>query len=536
MPIVPPIASAGVLSLFLAAGLGGCIFDSRHPVAISRVQQPNISEDLDTLAPAGAHPDRIVELYQPFLDRTLRAGDSSAAVSYAPVNIKESDSAGTIVQYRLKRQNFGSWNPALEFKWNYFLLQSTFFFRDDLPDTAGMEGKTPALYDRIHAARDRFTRYYDSAAAPGVWSVITTSTNPGAIGVGVKLSPGRDTVLIQFVVAKSPAGRNGLTAGMAILEVNDSAITGADSAMPRFQRFATGDSGTVVKLRVLGPAGAVSYTLTREPVAFPTVMSDSLEGVGYISVNGFTPSTVESKSTYTEFRDALATTRRFPVTIIDLRQNGGGSLDVAIKMCDEILPGDGVIIRQRQRYFDELSRAPRVAEVSVLSTSGGTGENGADGKPRKYLLLGDTGSASASEIFLIAVKEGVGAPLMGHRTFGKGVGQTVRNSPGKGLALVTFLKFTSRKGLDYHGIGLEPDYPDSAQSDALLANAAARAKAMAGIAAMPSAKGTASAKTAAEARAALAARAAAIDWNRRQAVSVPWTGDEGVPWTGDEGL
>jgi C-terminal processing protease CtpA/Prc len=98
---------------------------------------------------------------------------------------------------------------------------------------------------------------------------------------------------------------------------------------------------------------------------------------------------------------------------------------------------------------------------------------------------------------------------MGIRTFGKGVGQTVRNTPGKGLSLITFLKFTSRSGLDYHHHGLEPDVPDSSDSDSLLAHAVLKAQEMS---AKPAAK------LSAAARRDLARDAAALDWNRRQAV------------------
>ena len=429
-----------------------------------------------------------------------------------PVNVRDHASK-LVLQYQLTRQRFGSWSAELEFKWNLFLLKGNFLFPDSLPDSAGLAWDTKTLYKNLHAA-DSFTNYFDSIAAPSIWTRITSSTRPGAIGIAVKLSLGGDSVVIQQVVAGSPAGRAGLVRGMYILAVNDSATVG-DSALARFQRFSGGDSGSTVKLSVYGPGGTVSHNLTREPVAFPTVLIDSIRGVGYISVSGFTPNTVDSKSTYTEFRDALLATRNFPVTILDLRDNGGGSLDLALRMCDEIVPQDTVIIRQLQRRYEESVRAPLSTEIAAFGTSGGVGETGPDGKRRKFLLLGNGNSASASEIFLVAVKEGANAPLMGIQTYGKGVGQTVRNTPGKGLALVTFLKFTSRARLDYHKTGLVPDFADSSASDAMLANAVAKALVMAG---GPVAKTSAASFLTAASKRDLAKRAAAVDWNRRQGV------------------
>jgi C-terminal processing protease CtpA/Prc len=266
----------------------------------------------------------------------------------------------------------------------------------------------------------------------------------------------------------------------------------------------------------------VRHQLVRVPVAFPTVTVDSIQGVGYVSINGFTPNTVDSKSTYTELVDALAATRHFGATILDLRDNGGGSLDVAIKMCDEILSAETVIIRELQRRFDETIHAPMQTEITTLATAGGTGETGADGKPRRYLLLGNGHSASAAEIFLVSLKEGAAAPLMGVRTYGKGVGQTVRNTPGKGLALVTFLKFTSASRLDYHKHGLEPDYPDSSAGDLQLTHAAEKAKAM-----IPGAK--AAAKISAAELRRIRRAAGAVEWNRRQAVRPGPSGFEELP-------
>ncbi|MEO6098424.1 MAG: S41 family peptidase [Fibrobacteria bacterium] len=502
---VPRQLFGSALALSLTALVGGCIFDSVRPsVPASQVSR---SRSLDTVLSPGVHPDTVVPLFQPLLDGSLKPGAVASPEALPSVNVRDHVTK-KIVQYQVTRQRFGSWSAELEFKWNYFLLRGNFLFPEGLPDTAGLDWKTQTLYEKVHP-EDAFTNYFDSIAAPAIWTRITTSTKPGAIGVAVKLSHGGDSVLIQLVVPNSPAGRAGLAPGMAIVAVNDSATVG-DSALQRFQRFSLGDSGSMVKLLVTDHKGVATYTLVREPVAFPTVLIDSIQGVGYLSINAFTPNTVDSKSTYTELRDGLIATRRFPVTILDLRDNGGGSLDIALRMCDEIVPEDTVIIRQLQRRYDEAAQAPLATEIAAIGTSGGVGEKAPDGSRRKYLLLGNANSASASEIFLVAVKEGVNAPLMGVKTYGKGVGQTVRNTPGKGLALVTFLKFTSRTQLDYHKHGLQPDIVDTSETDQLLANAATKALEMS--------SGLKAKKASASGFRDLALRAAAVEWNRRQAV------------------
>jgi carboxyl-terminal processing protease len=491
----------------------GCIFDPKLP---KPVQDFNQSQIVDTIYPSSSTPDRTVELYWPILDFQLGKGKVSKALSYPPVNVKEKFS-GQIVRYHLIKQAFGSWSPELEFKWNYFLLQGNFIFPEAIPDTVGMQAKTQNLYNAIHRG-DHFTNYFDSAMAPEILNRIQTSTKTGAIGISVKVPTGSDTIVVQQVIADSPAGRAGIQIGMRILAINDSSVVG-DSALTRFGRFSVGDSGESVKLTLLGTQGVFPVSLIRLPVAFPTVQTDSLaEQVGYISINAFTPSTVGDKSTYTEFRDALMATQKFPITLIDLRDNGGGSLDIAIKMCDEVLTDSTIIIRQRERRYAESARVAITSELVSKATSGGYGEKDKLGAPRRYLLLANGNSASASEILIIALKEGAKAPLMGTKTYGKGVGQTVRVTPGMGLALVTILKFTSASGLEYHNHGIEPDFIDSSNADITLVHATQKAQELLGLPlAKPASQGE-DGQNFSEPEKAILQRAAAIEWNRRQAI------------------
>lgn len=495
--------SAGILSvLAVLAGFMGCLFDSNNFVPEPRYW----SSQLDTLMPAGFKASRTVRLFQPLRDPSLAGKPPAAAEVMAPVKVKDAES-GEVIAYELTRRRYGEWTPELEFQWNYFLLQVYFLFPGGVPDTAGLAGDTRKLYEEIHKS-DLFTNYFDSAAAPAAMDRITKTTKPGALGIEVSLNVTDDSVVVRHVVPASPAGRAGIAKGMIVLAVDDSSVTG-DSAIQRFARFSAGDSGEAGTLRMLTPRGVQDFRLIREPVAFPTVYVDSLDGIGYISISAFMPATVGGLNTAAEFKQALAATRRFPVTILDLRDNGGGSLDLTTTMCDEILPAGEVIIRQHQRQFSEEDHVPLVSLVHHLATSAGTAER------RKFVQMGNGRSASAAEIFLVALREGIGAPIVGQKTYGKGVGQNVRNTPGKGLALVTFLKFTSQGGLDYHKAGIQPDHPDSSGNENQLIKAVEVAKAMAAGTAKVS--GAASAVSR-EAKAALAVKARALEWNRLQTV------------------
>lgn len=490
-------ACSALLMLAALAGLGGCLFESDR----NFVPEPKYSTGLlDTLYPAAAKATRTIHLFQPLRDPSLAGKPPGRAETLPGVNVRDYASK-EIIRYVLTRQRFGDWSPELEFKWNYFLLQVYFLFPAAVPDTAGLAYQTKTLYTEVNKA-DAFTHYFDSAAAPGAMDRITSTTKPGAMGIEVSVNDTEDSVVVRRVVPASPAGRVGIAKGMIVLAIDDSSVTG-DSAIERFSRFSAGDSGEPAAMRMLTPEGVKVFDLVREPVAFPTVYADSLDGVGYVSISGFMPTTVGTHSTATEFKAALSATKRFPVTILDLRDNGGGSLDLTTRMCDEILPAGQVIIRQEQRQFSEDEHVPLLSMVNHLATSAGSAEK------RKFVVMGNGRSASAAEIFLVALMEGTGAPFVGQKTYGKGVGQNVRNTPGKGLALVTFLKFTSKGGVDYHKKGIVPDHEETATGEKLLLRAVEVAR---------SRVGAAKRSADPEAEAALSARARAAEWNRQQAV------------------
>src|SRR5690606_34635775 len=137
-------------------------------------------------------------------------------------------------------------------------------------------------------------------------------------------------------------------------------------------------------------------------------------------------------------------------------------------------------------------------ETAYHATPGGAGAG------RSFVLLADEGTASASEIFIAALRENLGAPLVGSRTYGKGVGQASINTPGGGIAIVTYGTARTASGADYNGVGLAPTHPSTEKPDAMLAQAAAVA--VPGALARVAADGLA------------ARRAGVITWNRRQAL------------------
>ncbi len=484
-------ASTGGAAAWALGGavLAGCLLapSSRSP------QGPVVSTvPHDVLTDAA--PDVVVPLYAPYRDTDLGPDGRSALKRGTPVRVRQGGT-GRVVEYRYSERGFGSWNEERERQLHLFLLRTFYLHPGVFDDSAAEALPFDSLYARARG-HDAYTRRIDPAAAEEHRRQSRTTVRPRVMGFQVRLNDAGDTVLIEMVAPGSPAYNAGLRRGMSILAINGHNVTG-DSAAERFTRVAGADSLTT-RITVGSPAGIRTETVGRDTASFPTVQVDSVAGAGYIAIYSFTGSTVDGGSTASEFRKALAETRHFPATILDLRDNGGGSLDVVMRMCDDLI-GSGVMIRLRERNFDK--GASLLTEQTYSARGGGPGEG------RPYVLLANEWSASASEIFVAALRSTLNTPFIGTRTYGKGVGQASFDTPDGGIAIVTYGTVRTAEGSDYNGTGLQPTHPSTARPTAMLREAAAVA--VPGALARHAAQGLGRRD---------AGRADLIDWNRRQAI------------------
>jgi carboxyl-terminal processing protease len=447
LPKLGKIPFVGLIVLVLVFVVIGCFFESSLPTSVN---SDNLYQDVLLLdsVPVTGSVDSVVRFYLPILEPSLGANKMEAVKTYSPVKVWDHQTR-KVVQYTLTTQRFGSWNSQREFQWNLFHLRSGFFFPDSLPDTTGLASNTDSLYAEV-GKHDRFTRYVDSAGAAAERQRILT-TRTAAMGLRLDLDATGDTLVIRQAVVDAPAWRAGLRDGMRIVQVGDSSVVG-DSGLTRFSNVTRGDSGTVVVITALGPKGLITARVVKEPVDFPAVMVDSLGGIPIISLFVFAETTYGSNSTTSEFHEALLAIKKYPVFVLDIRDDPGGSLTQCLQVSDELVKANNVMIRQEQRFFDENYYVPLYASSEATATAGGIGEG------QKVVLLADSGTASAAEILYVAVRDGLNAPTVGTRTYGKGIGQVVMNSPGGGLVLITHLKFKAPNGEDYHRKGLFPTH------------------------------------------------------------------------------
>ena len=226
-------------------------------------------------------------------------------------------------------------------------------------------------------------------------------------GIGIVLHHEEDTSFIGQVLADGPSAQTGILPGDVILTVDGEAVSGvgmpSDSVVARLR----GPRGTKVTVEVLREGVLKkSYTIRRGVVSHTTVACAKMldDTVGYILLSNF------SSTSHDEFRAALERMKRQGMRrlIFDLRGNGGGSLQSAVGIADELLPAGSLIVYTQ----GEHSR-----RHNVVSHIGGLFPQGS------LIVLVDEYSASASEVVSGALQDNDRALIVGRRTFGKGLVQ-----------------------------------------------------------------------------------------------------------------
>ncbi len=184
----------------------------------------------------------------------------------------------------------------------------------------------------------------------------------------------------------------------------------------------------------------------------PAVILDTLtDSTVRISITSF-----DYGVTYSSLINILSGVSRFPFIVIDLRGNGGGDIDETKAIVDAFIPSGKGYIMAREREYDYDKRyactvgwhAWKTKDLARPELSG-----------KRYTVLMDRNSASASEILIAALKDCVNATLVGGRSFGKAIGQIKiyrRDRPGMQITFLQMRGISERIG-DYHHKGIEPD-------------------------------------------------------------------------------
>lgn len=282
---------------------------------------------------------------------------------------------------------------------------------------------------------DEYAAYYTREE----YQTITEKTSGTYCGIGAYVTQNTETGAITIIkpIVGGPAEKAGIQANDIIYAIDGTKVTGED--LSEVLAKIKGKPGTDVKLQILrsGEKDYLDFTLTREEIKEDTVSSRMVtDQIAYIAVSSFEEVTTE------QFEAALKSLQDqgMQALIIDLRDNGGGLLNTAVKMLDQMLPKGLVVYTEDKKGVAEKYYAEDDDEILV---------------PVAILVNGN--SASASEVFSGAMQDEGKAKLIGTTTFGKGIVQTIFDLEDGSALKMTTSKYFTPKGRNIHGTGLEPD-------------------------------------------------------------------------------
>lgn len=257
------------------------------------------------------------------------------------------------------------------------------------------------------------------------------------VGLGLTLDKDESGYLrITDVLENSPAAENEIAENDVIVRINDFDVS--EISFEEALEALNGSEGTSVKLAIRRSGVEKSYELTRSVIEVISVSGRLIDGyIGYIKIDSFKENTPD------QFVDTLQrlTSNGAKTFIFDLRDNGGGLLSAVEKCLDPLLP-EGVVATAE--YKDGHTETIVYSDDSELKL------------PMTILVNNNT--ASSAELFAAALKDFGKGELVGEKTYGKGVIQSITEFETGGAVVLTVAEYKTVKSECYDGVGLTPEY------------------------------------------------------------------------------
>lgn len=272
---------------------------------------------------------------------------------------------------------------------------------------------------------------HSSYSTPKEVKALTEPLQGNFEGVGVQYNMLEDTLLVIQTVSGGPSEKVGIIAGDRFVSVNDTAIAGVNMSKEEIMRRLRGPKGTKVRIGVKrnGIKDIAYFTVTRDKIPLNTVDATYMlrPGIGYIRLSSF------GATSHKEFVESMEMMKKQGMRdlVLDLQDNGGGYLQAAADILNELLEDNDLIV-----YTE--GRTVRRQEFRAKG-------NGIFRKGRIVVLVNEF-SASAAEIVSGAIQDQDRGTIAGRRTFGKGLVQRPIDLPDGSMIRLTVAHYFTPSG------------------------------------------------------------------------------------------
>ena len=292
-----------------------------------------------------------------------------------------------------------------------------------------------ALAGMLASVKDKYTTFL----SPKEYAALNEGLDGGNFsGVGISIAVDDKTkfLMVNEVIPGGPAEKAGVLGGDTITAIDGRSTKGLTTEQDAKQL--RGEKGTVVKLTIERAGKEIApVAVTRDTVHQPSVYAKLLDnGIGYARL------TVFGMNTASELTNALTKLQAqgAKAYVLDLRDNGGGYLNAAIEVSSKFIPSGPI--------------------VSVEAKGGSSTQYDAENTaipPKPLAVLVNKYTASASEITSGAIQDSGVGELIGEKTYGKGVVQTIHPLPDGSAVKITSARYLTPRGRDINLIGITPD-------------------------------------------------------------------------------
>lgn len=295
--------------------------------------------------------------------------------------------------------------------------------------------KEYAIKGYVAGLNDVYSEYFTAKEM----KEFTEETLGNFVGVGINMIKDieKNAIVIYSTIKNTPAEAAGLKTGDVITAVDGQKVSGED--FENIANMVKGKEGTKVKLTILRDGQEKEYEIERKTIEIIEVSSEMIsDNIGYLSLTSFDGNAAEQfEKECEDLKNKGAKS-----LIIDLRNNGGGLVEEATKIGDLFTNKDETLLIQTDNQGKEIvTKAEKDKSIDM-----------------NVVVLVNKYSASASEILASILKDNVDkASIVGTKTYGKGVIQTLfQLADGSGLKLTTN-EYFSPKHNKINKIGVEPD-------------------------------------------------------------------------------